>query len=354
MARPKCLLIDGSSMLVTAYHALLPNSIRFAKTEEEKSLHYGEILHAPDGRYTNAVYGMTVQLSKLISGWRPDYVAIAFDKSRDTFRRKMYPEYKAQRKPTAEPLKEQFVLMEDLLSESGFPVFYMDNYEADDIVGSLVVMHKQSMQIRVVSKDQDYLQLVDDENDVRVWAQLKAQEADDAHKEREIWCGTEFFSDERFGYLSNMREYTEAIVLAHKGVLPSQIPDLKGIEGDASDNIPGVKGVSSAAAPLIREYGSIEGIYAAIDEAAGDKKAEKDLSSFWKESLGITRSPLKQLLSQKEAAQMSKQLAIICTSCLEQSDSIEDRLYADVNVWQFNKRLEELGIRNVRLPEAWN
>ncbi len=96
--RPKLLIVDGSSMLATAYYAYMPNEMKFAKSDEKREKYYNKLLHAPDGTYTNAVLGMSVQLSRLLSGWKPDYLAVAFDKTRNTFRRGMYDGYKAQRK----------------------------------------------------------------------------------------------------------------------------------------------------------------------------------------------------------------------------------------------------------------
>ena len=97
----------------------------------------------------------------------------------------------------------------------------------------------------------------------------------------DLYRGKDFTTD-MCPWLKNYLEYTEAAVVADKGVAPAQIPDLKGIEGDDNDHYPGVRNVSSAATPLLKEYGSVEGIYAAIDVCGGDPKEEKALSVFWK------------------------------------------------------------------------
>ena len=101
--RKKLLVIDGSSMLTTAYYALLPNEIRFCKVPEERARYFDKILHAKNGTYTNAVYGMTRQLLMLMDGWKPDYLAVMFEKTRNTFRRRLYADYKAQRQDTDLP-----------------------------------------------------------------------------------------------------------------------------------------------------------------------------------------------------------------------------------------------------------
>ena len=115
-------------------------------------------IYAKNGTYTNAVYGMTRQLLMLMDGWKPDYLAVMFDKTRNTFRRRLYAEYKAQRKETDLPLKEQFLTMEKILADSGIPVFFSDNYEADDLAGTMAEKYAKDMQVVLVSKDKDYLQ----------------------------------------------------------------------------------------------------------------------------------------------------------------------------------------------------
>lgn len=347
--RKKLLVLDGSSMISTAYYALLPTEIKFAKSDEERERYYHKILHAPDGTYTNAIFGMVKQMSVLIDGWRPDYVVIAFDKTRDTFRRGMYAPYKAQRSKTQEPLKKQFIKMQELLESAGFPVLISDTYEADDLAGTAAEIYKNDMSVRIVTKDRDYLQLVDDANDVRVWMQASEKELDDMGRTFELYRGSDF-SQEACPWLKNYLEYTEEAVIADKGVKPKQIPDLKGIEGDTSDNYPGVKGVSSAAAPLLQEYNSIDGIYSEIDACNGDAKTEKALSNFWKEHLGIKRSPLNALKAGRDDAYLSKDLATIRTYSFT-DDILAGKSYAEMDAHGFNSQLRELGIRTAELPE---
>ena len=137
---PELLIIDGSSMLSTCYYGNLPKSILFAKTEEEKEKHYEQILHTSDGKYTNAMFTMLRTLLGIYKKVKPEYVAFVFDKTRDTFRRTELGAdfYKANRKETAKPLKEQFIQMEEFLQEIGCAVFMSDDYEADDYAASLV------------------------------------------------------------------------------------------------------------------------------------------------------------------------------------------------------------------------
>ncbi len=347
--RSKLLIVDGSSMLATAYYAYMPNEMKFAKSDEEREMHYDKLLHAPDGTYTNAVFGMSVQLSKLLSGWKPDYLAVAFDKTRNTFRRGMYDGYKAQRKETQRPLKEQMVLMQDLLSSCGIPVFLSDTYEADDLAGTLAWKYRESMTVRLVSKDRDYLQLVSDEHDVRLWVPASEKDAEDARKAASLYIGDGFTVPD---FMKHFIEYTDKAVYADKGVYPGNIPDLKAIEGDSSDNIPGVKGVSSAAAPLIREYGGVKGIYEAIDSCGGDAKQEKELVAFWKTALSVSRSPINALKRDREMAFLSLDLATIRTYCDEALDfDLEASPVKAVDFRKLNGRLLNLGIKNARFKE---
>lgn len=319
MLEHKFVIVDGSSLLSTCYYAVLPREILFAKTEEEKARHYDKILHAADGTYTNGIFGVLKAVASLLKKQRPDHVAFVFDKTRDTFRRALYPEYKGTRSATPEPLKQQFVLLEQILEDVGFKVLYSDEFEADDYAGSLVYRFRDQIPTVVMTKDHDYLQLVSDEHNVRAWmVQARQEKADELY---EKYYGAYGIDGRQVNLPEKTFEFTAAHVYAEEGVWPEQITDLKGIQGDTSDNIPGVKGVASAAAPLIIEYGTVENIYAAIHEAEADKKALKELQDFWKNDLGISRSPYKALTKTGEpgelcgeaAALLSKQLATIRT-----------------------------------------
>lgn len=300
----RLLIVDGSSMLVTSYYGLLPKQILFAKTEEEKEKHYDQIMQY-DGLYTNAMYAMTKTLLKIEREQHITHMVICFDTTRDTFRREEFADYKANRGATPEPLKQQFVNMEDMLSEIGYAVEMSDTYEADDLAGSAASLFGEEMPTYIITKDHDYLQLIDEH--VSLWLIQTKQDAADTIVRK--YAGI-FSSDTKFCLPDKAAQITPAICRAEYGVEPDQIPDLKGIVGDTSDNIPGVKGVSSAAAPLLNEYGTLENIYAAIDSCS-DEKERKRLATFWKESLGIKRSPMKALMTYRDSAFMSKRLATI-------------------------------------------
>ncbi len=302
----KFVLIDGSSMLVTNYYGNLPKALLFEKDPEKKEKLYSQIMHNDQGLYTNAMYGMMRTVMKILSEQRPTHMMFAFDTTRDTFRREKYKDYKGNRGDTPEPLKEQFEGMEQLLKDIGFQVMFDDRYEADDIVGSVVSKYEKEIPSFIITKDHDYLQLISDYT--RVWLiQTKSETAE----ELQAKYGAEYGWTKNLVSLPDKAfEVTPGLCLKEYGVRPEQIPDLKGIQGDASDNIPGVKGVSSAAIPLLAKYGTVEGIYSAIDECDGDK-ALKALATSWKDELGISRSPMKALTEHRDEAFMSKDLAQI-------------------------------------------
>lgn len=319
MSERKFVIIDGSSLLSTCYYAVLPREIMFARTEEEKQKHYDKILHASDGTYTNGIFGVLKATVSLLKKQQPEYAAFVFDQTRDTFRRELYPEYKGTRSATPEPLKQQFMLLEELLKDVGFKVLYSSRFEADDYAGSLVMKFRDQVSVVVMTKDHDYLQLVNDEYNVRAWmVQSRQDKADELYDKYYAPYG---FERKKINLPEKTFEFTADHVFGEEGVWPWQITDLKGIQGDASDHIPGVKGVASAAPLLLNEYGTVEGIYEAIHEAGQDKKALKALQDFWKNSLGITRSPLKSLTKTGEgeelcaegSATLSKELATIKT-----------------------------------------
>ena len=252
----KFLVIDGSSLIHRAFFALPP-------------------LMTKQGLHTGAVYGLCNMLLKLLGDLQPAYMAVAFDKSRKTFRTELYADYKGQRKPTPSELSEQFPLAMKVLGTMGIPTLELDNYEADDIIGTFAVHTPEDVEVIIVTGDRDELQLVD--------------------------TRTKVYYTKRG--ISDIQIFDEAEFAAnYEGLVPKQLIELKGLMGDASDNIPGVPGVGpKTALKLIKEYGDVETVLENIDKVSGKALKAK-------------------LADNKESALLSKQLATICTEAPVDTD----------------------------------
>ncbi len=214
--RPSLYLIDGSSYLYRAYFAL-------------------PFLSNSRGLPTHAAYGFTRMLMKIIKEHRPQYMAVAFDVGRETFRTEAYQEYKAQRPPMPDELAVQIPYVKEILKALKIPVLEMENYEADDVIATLAKRAEGAgFHVVIVTGDKDMLQLVSQH--IRVFDPMK-----------EVMYGP--------------REVEERM-----GVPPQRIPDLLGLSGDSIDNIPGVKGIGlKSARELINSLGTLEEIYAHLD-----------------------------------------------------------------------------------------
>lgn len=303
------LVIDGSSLLTTQFFGNLPREIVFAKTMEEKEVYFPRIMQTSKGVYTNAVYGFMRVLLKILKEQRPAYLAVAWDVSRNTFRRELYPDYKGNRGETMKPLKDQFILCQQLLKQMNVMQFMDERYEADDFTGTLVSMFEGQVPVRIMTKDRDYLQLVSEHT--QLWmihpTAKKTEELYEKYNMRQKDCRV---PDRTF-------PFTPELVEKEFGVKPESVNSLKGLEGDPSDNIKGVPGIGEmTAVALIHEYGSVEHLYEVLK--ATDEKGQKALAKDWKERLGIKRSPLGPLLKTSDvdlvgerAAMLSKTLATI-------------------------------------------
>lgn len=255
MKKPLLLLIDGNNLVHRAFHALETTTpLTVSKT--------GEVI--------SAVYVFTLMLLKAIKELKPTHYAIAFDKKGPTFRHRLYEQYKAHRPTTPEELVSQLGRVRQLVEAFDLPIFELDDYEADDVLGSLSHQSsEQGIDAVIVTGDADAMQLVSPR--VKV-----------------------LYPKPR-GSFSNTDLYDEAAVNQKYGVRPEHIADLKALVGDPSDNIPGVPGVGDkTATKLIQQFGGIDQIYTHIDE--------------------VTPEKLRARLRDNEAiARMSKELATIVT-----------------------------------------
>ena len=229
------LVLDGSSLIFRAFYALPPD------------------LSDSHGQPTGAIFGFSNMLTKLIAEQQPDLMALAFDKSRHTFRTERYADYKGTRDKTPEELLSQFPLLREFAANMGIPFLEKDNYEADDIIGTLATQAAaKGYDVRVITGDRDALQLV--RPNLRVLLTKKG--------------------------ISEIKDYDTAAFEEEYGFEPLKLIDLKGLMGDTSDNIPGVPGVGpKTASKLLLAYGSVENVLAHVGEVSG-KKLKENLQTY--------------------------------------------------------------------------
>ncbi|MCM1541691.1 MAG: DNA polymerase I [Blautia sp.] len=249
----KLVLIDGHSILHRAFYGV-PD------------------LSNAQGLHTNAVYGFLNILFKILEEEKPDYLAVAFDVHAPTFRHQMYEAYKGTRKPMPEELREQVPVMKDVLRAMGIVIVEQAGLEADDILGTLAKKaQNEGIEVSLVSGDRDLLQIADEHIKIRI--------------------------PKTKGGRTEIEDYYPQDVEAAFQVTPLQFIDLKALMGDASDNIPGVPKVGQkTAAELMTAYGSLDNIYAHVEEIS--KKSIRE-----------------SLIANKDLADLSKALATIKIDC---------------------------------------
>ena len=247
----KLLVLDGNSIFNRAFYGI-------------------KLLTAKDGTFTNAIYGFLTMLHKIKEDTNPDAVAVAFDMRAPTFRHKEYDGYKAQRKGMPPELAQQLPILKELLTLLGYRIVECEGYEADDILGTLArVCTEEGHECVLATGDRDSLQLVNP-------------------------SVTERLAATKFGQ-PVVTVYDEAKIKEDYGVTPHQLIDIKALQGDSSDNIPGVSGIGAkGAADLIQKYGSIEAIYQNFDQ------------------LDLKPAMRKKLEEGKESAFLSYKLGTIC------------------------------------------
>jgi len=221
-------------------------------------------LSSPDGRPTNAVFGFTAMLLKVLKSEKPDYVAVVFDAPGPTFRHEKSEDYKAQRKPMPDELQPQIPLIKDVVEAANVALLSVPKYEADDVIGTLATRASaEGVDVYIATGDKDALQLLDEHVRVYDTKLEKAYGRDDLEKE--------------------------------KGIRPEQVIDLMALSGDASDNVPGIRGIGpKTAVKLIREHGTFENVFDHVDDIA-------------QEALR------KRLAEGREAAEVSRELVTIDT-----------------------------------------
>lgn len=234
----KLILIDGNAVVHRAFHALPPT------------------FRTPEGELVNAVYGFSSILLNILNIEKPEYIAVSFDLAKKTFRHEEYKEYKATRKKAPDELYAQFARIKEVVKAFQIPIYEIEGFEADDVLGTLAKQAEEKGDIKtyIFTGDMDTLQLVTE--NTNVMAPTKGLQAPKIYD-------------------------TEAVVEKY-GLTPSQVIDMKGLQGDNSDNIKGVPGIGpKTAQTLLQKYGDLESIYEHLDEITGGvhDKLEKDKES---------------------------------------------------------------------------
>ena len=244
-AKKKLILIDSNAIIHRAYHALPP-------------------LTTKKGEIVNAVYGFTSVLLNVLNKFKPDYIAATFDLKEPTFRHRQFKDYKATRVAAPDDLYEQIPRVKELVAAFSIPIIEKEGYEADDLIATFARRTEKlhpDVEVIVVTGDLDTLQLVDDK--VKIFALRRG--------------------------MSDSVLYGKKEILERYGLVPEQMVDYKGLRGDPSDNLPGVKGVGEKTAiELLKKYGDIENIYRNLPEIKEGirKKLEKEkLQAFFSKKL---------------------------------------------------------------------
>lgn len=287
--RKKLAIIDGKSVFYRGYYAM-PN------------------LSTKEGIPTGGVFGFVTMALELIKKLQPDYVCVAWDKPKTNIRKRLeiYPEYKAGRKPAPPDFYTQIPILHDVLEALGWPLYELDDYEADDIMGTLAVKaEKEGLETLLITSDLDMLQLIN--HQVKVYALKRG--------------------------FSNIEEYHPESFEKKYGLEPEQFLDLKALKGDSSDNIPGVPGVGEKTAiQLLQEYKTLDGVYEHLSD--------------------IKESMRKKLEAGKDSAYMSKTVASIwCDAPLKLNLAEMDGTKVDTA--KLRNLLEDLEFRSLlrNLPD---
>lgn len=282
MGKEKLLLLDGNSLAYRAFFAL-------------------PLLTNDSGIHTNAVYGFTTMLQKILEEEQPTKILVAFDAGKTTFRHDSYEEYKGGRQKTPPELSEQFPYLRKLIDAYQIKRYELEMYEADDIIGTLAKQaEKENIEVIIISGDKDLTQLATDH--VTVYITRKG--------------------------MTDIEHYTPAHIEEKYGLTPKQIIDMKGLMGDTSDNIPGVPGVGEKTAiKLLKEYGTLEKLYEEIESMKPSKMKEK-------------------LVNNEQQAHLSKKLATIYTEAPIEI-SISDLLYPGPNQEAVLKVWQELSFKSL-------
>ena len=299
----KLVLVDGNSIMNRAFYGIMGS----------------KMLTTKDGKYTNAVYGFLSILFKLLEDINPKYLVVSFDLKAPTARHKLYEGYKATRKGMPQELAEQMPIIKEILRAMNIDIVEMEGYEADDVLGTLSRYgENQGLEVTILSGDRDTFQLATDKVTIRI-----------PHTK---------------GGKTETDEYNRQRIIETYGLEPKQLIDVKGLQGDSSDNIPGVPGIGEKTAlSLVQKFGSIEALYEKVD------KGESELKGKQKENIE----------NNKELAFLSKTLGTINLE-VPIKDTLEDfkveewdkqkvfELFKELN---FNRYIDRFSLRQEEKEE---
>ncbi len=289
MDKNKLLLIDGSSVAFRAFFALYHQIDRFK---------------SPTGLHTNAIYGFHLMLDHMMKRIEPTHILVAFDAGKTTFRTEMFADYKAGRAKTPDEFREQFPFIRQMLDAMGIKHYELNQYEADDIIGTLDKMAERTdipFDVTIVSGDKDLIQLTDENTVVEISKKGVAE----------------------------FEEFTPAYLMEKMGITPTQFIDLKALMGDKSDNIPGVTKIGEKTGlKLLTEFGSLEGIYEHIDSMKASKMKEN-------------------LIADKEKAFLSRTLATIDTQAPIEI-GLDDIVYQGPRIEELGQFYDDMGFKQLR------
>lgn len=290
MKKNKLLLIDGSSVAFRAFFALYNQIDRFK---------------SPTGLHTNAIYGFNLMLDHMMKRIEPTHILVAFDAGKTTFRTEMYADYKAGRAKTPDEFREQFPFIRQMLDAMGVKHYELDQYEADDIIGTLDKMAERTeipFDVIIVSGDKDLIQLTDENTVVEISKKGVAE----------------------------FEEFTPAYLMEKMGITPTQFIDLKALMGDKSDNIPGVTKIGEKTGlKLLTEFGSLDGIYENINTMKASKMKEN-------------------LIADKEKAFLSRTLATIDTQAPIEI-GLDDIVYQGPKLEELGQFYDDMGFKQLRV-----
>ena len=284
----KLVLVDGNSIANRAFYGIMGSKMLMTK----------------DGKYTNAVYGFLAILFKILEEVKPQYIAVAFDLKAPTARHKMYEGYKANRKGMPEELAQQMPIIKEILKAMNIDIIEKEGYEADDVLGTLSRYgEKQGLEVHILSGDRDTFQLATDNTMIHI-PRTKAGKTE-----------TEIYNREK--------------ILEVYGIEPKQLIEVKGLQGDTSDNIPGVPGIGEKTAlSLIQKYGTIKNLYDLLEKGEAEVKGKQK----------------EKLEQNKELAEMSRFLGTINLE-VPIEDTLENLKLEDWNNEEVLKIFKELNFK---------